>query len=61
MVSKSFIPTLLGKLPQQGRFPRFFIEETVMMNCVMNVVTDLKLMVLSISASQVIALAMVMH
>jgi len=32
-----------------------------MMNCVMNVVTDLKLMVLSISVSQVIALAMVMH
>jgi hypothetical protein len=35
------------------------IEETVMSN-VLNVVTDLKLLVLSITVSQVIALAMVM-
>lgn len=32
-----------------------------MKTCVMNVITDLKLMALCISASQVIALAMVMR
>ena len=32
-----------------------------MMTCIMKVVTDLKLMVLCITASQVVALAMVIH
>jgi hypothetical protein len=32
-----------------------------MMTCVMNVVTDLRLMMLCIMASQVVALAMVFH
>lgn len=51
----------VGETSPTGAVSDFFIKETVMFTRVLNVITDLKLMMLCIAVSQVLALAKVLH